>query len=150
LTIAKKKIPMAIIDQLQPIGLLYKEGRHEDCLHQLHLLWNHCPTPREEDGNTFLILLYFTKILREMERFEEAMEWALKAILYNGTRNLAGEGEMLIGQCAFAAGKMELARDMFCIARSKGGKRIFSDEPQEYFELTNQKSGYQAVRGNRR
>lgn len=132
---------MAIIDDLQPIGLLYKEGRLEECIQQLQLLWSRCPTPKERDGNTFLILLYFTKILLQLGRSEEAMDWALKGVLYNGTRNLAGEAEMLIGHCAFAAGKMELARDMFCSARRKGGKRIFSGEPSEYFELTNQKIG---------
>ena|SRR5258706_249944 len=131
---------MAVIDELQPIGLLSKEGHYEDCIPKLQELWDKCPRPLEQDGNTFLILLYITRILLRLERFEEALDWSLKGIRYNGTRNLGGESEMLIGKCAYAAGRMELARDMFCVARSKGGKRIFAEEPKEYYELTSDKA----------
>jgi hypothetical protein len=128
---------MAVIDELQPIGLLFKEGRLEECIPKLQELWDRCPHPHEQDGNTFLILLYITRILLHLKRCEEALDWSLRGIRYNGTRNLAGESEMLVGKCAFAAGRMELAGDMFRVARSKGGKRIFAEEPKEYYELTN-------------
>jgi hypothetical protein len=130
---------MAVIDDLKPIELLYKEGRYDDCIRSLQLLWDKIPKPKEQDGNTFLILLYLTKILILQDKKEEALEWALKGILYNGTRSLVGESELLVGSCAFEAGRMELARDMFCIARSKGGKRLFRMEKKEYLELANKK-----------
>ncbi|MEO6996420.1 MAG: hypothetical protein ABI273_22655 [Lacunisphaera sp.] len=132
---------MAIIDDLKPIGLLYNEGRYDDCMRDLRLLWNNIPPPKEQDGNTFLVLLYATKILLLQGKKEEAIEWALKGMMYNGTRSLGGEGELLLGACAFEAGRMELARDMFCTARRKGGKRIFKLEKKEYLELTEKKNG---------
>ena len=67
---------MTIIDDLQPIGLLYKEGRYDDCVRDLRLLWDSIPQPKEQDGNTFLILLYVTQILRLQGKNEEALEWA--------------------------------------------------------------------------
>jgi tetratricopeptide (TPR) repeat protein len=126
---------MAVIDELQPIGLLFKEGRAEECIPKLQELWDRYPQPKEQDGNTFLILLYISKILVDLKRYEEAIDWALKAVRYNGTRSLGGESEMLIGKCAYAAGRTELATDMFRIAHFKSGKRIFQGEPKEYYEL---------------
>ena len=127
---------MAIIDELQPIGLLSKEGRYDDCIRELQQLWSRIPHPKEQDGNTFLILIYITSILLKQKRPEDTIEGALKGLLFNGTRNLAGEGEILLGKCEYEAGRIELATDKFCVARTKGGKRIFAAEPKEYFELT--------------
>lgn len=130
---------MEIIDRLQPIEKLYTEDRLEECIIELQRLWEECPKPREKDGNTFLILSDITKILCKLDRFEDAIEWSLRSIRYNGTRSLAGEGEMMIGECAFAAGRIELAKDMFQTARFKGGKRIFQGQPKEFWELAKEK-----------
>ena len=132
---------MAIIDALKPIGELYKEERHQECIRLLEKLWEKCPSPKEQDGNTFLILLYITKILQVLNRHDDAIEWALKGFLYSGTRNLAGESEMLLGECAYEGGRMELAQDMFATARIKGGKRIFREAKAEYLELAERKKG---------
>ncbi len=130
---------MAVIEDLKPIELLYKEGRYDECVRDLKNLWDKIPKPKDQDGNTFLILMYLAKVLILQDKKEEALEWALKGIMYNGTRSLVGESELLVGSCAYEAGRIELARDMFCTARSKGGKRLFRMEKKEYLELTSKK-----------
>ncbi len=127
---------MDIMDELKPIGQLYLDKKYEECLKELKLLWDKYPEPKELIGNTYLIILYFVKTLMLLGRKNEALDWALKGILYNGTRNLAGEAELLIGSIAYEMDRIKLAKDMFITAREKGGKRVFKEEKKEYLDLT--------------
>ena len=121
--------------ELEPIGKLYIDKQYSKCIEELEQLWNNIPHPKHKTQNSYMIISYFTKILFEMNRTDEALEWALIGLQYNGTRNLGGEGEFQVGKIAYETNRIELAKDMFTISRKKSGKRYFKDEKKEYYEI---------------
>lgn len=126
---------MDLMNEIIPIGELFKAGKYKESLLELEILWEKLPEPKELVKNSYMIVSYGAIISQKKSDLEKAWIWALRASPYSKKFNLGGESEFLVGEVAFARGDLETAKKYFELANKISGRRLFKGKNPKFEEL---------------
>jgi hypothetical protein len=123
-----------VMEELKPIGEIFKSGDLCSGLPLLHDLWTRLPEPKVATSNAYMIIEYAVAFALKLRDMNEAWLWANRAPDFKRKRQDLGEVEFLIGKVAYEDGKLDIAIEQFREAKRKSRGRIFINEDPKYAE----------------
>ena len=124
-----------VMEAIRPAGQLYLEGRFEEALSVVEIVWNQLPSDKAKAPNAYMAVEYAVALLLRLARLDEAHTWAERGFAFREKRHDLGEAEFLLAKVEYELGNFEEARRLLVVASKKSGGRMLRGEDPKYKAL---------------